>query len=459
MRMKSVKKDKTKFYCQECGYESIKWIGRCPDCGKWNTFVEEATQVLSDRAPGFVSYDKPKPIKDIEAQESLRISTKMEELDRVLGGGLVAGSVVLIGGDPGIGKSTLLLQASNNLSQGNDGLVLYVSGEESSSQTKLRAERLRLTPGNLYVLSETNLDVILEHIAKLNPRVVAIDSIQTMFQPRLSSSPGSIGQVRECTAQLMYLAKSKGIIIFIVGHVTKEGSLAGPKVLEHIVDTVLYFEGDEHHLYRILRTTKNRFGSTNEIGVFEMRSNGLVQVGNPSQVFLSERPGGSPGSVVVATQEGDRPILVEIQALVTGSSFGMPQRRTIGVDYNRVSLLMAVLEKRAGLQVGGCDAFVNVAGGIKIDEPAADLGIVIAIASSFKDFPVEEGVVVLGEVGLSGEVRAVNYAERRIKEAEKLGFKKCIIPGGNLKELQKFKGIEIVGVKIVQEAIAECLRR
>ena len=457
--MKSERKDRTKFFCQECGYESLKWIGHCPDCGKWNTFVEEVLPAHSTQAQAFISYDKPKPIKDIEVQENLRISTNMEEFDRVLGGGLVAGSVILIGGDPGIGKSTLLLQASNNLSQSKDGLVLYVSGEESSSQTKLRAERLRLSSENLYVLSETNLDVILDHISKLNPNAVVIDSIQTMFRLGLSSSPGSITQVRECTAQLMYLAKSKGIIVFIIGHVTKEGNLAGPKVLEHIVDTVLYFEGDEHRLYRVLRTTKNRFGSTNEIGIFEMRSNGLVQVGNPSQVFLSERPVGSPGSVVVATQEGDRPILVEVQALVTGSNFGMPQRRTTGVDYNRVSLLIAVLEKRAGLQVGGCDAFVNVAGGIKVDEPAADLGIIIAIASSFKDIPVEQGVVVLGEVGLSGEVRAVNYAERRIKESEKLGFKKCIVPNGNLKELQKFKGIEIVGVRMIQESIAECLKR
>lgn len=456
--MKS-KKDKTKFFCQECGYESIKWLGRCPDCGKWNTFVEEVLPAFPVQIPTFASYDKPRSIKDIELKKDFRISTNIEEFDRVLGGGLVAGSVILIGGDPGIGKSTLLLQISNNLSKTGKGLVLYVSGEESSSQTKLRAERLGLTSEKLYVLSETNLDVILEHAGKLNPSAIVIDSIQTMFQARLSSSPGSITQVRECTAQLMYLAKSKGIIVFVVGHITKEGNLAGPKVLEHIVDTVLYFEGDEHHLYRILHTTKNRFGSTNEIGVFEMRSNGLIQVGNPSKAFLSERPLSSPGSVVVATQEGDRPILVEIQALVTGSNFGMPQRRTTGVDYNRVSLLMAVLEKRAGLQIGGCDAFVNVAGGIKIDEPAADLGIIVAIASSFKDVPVRENVVVTGEVGLSGEVRAVNQIERRAREAEKMGFKKCIVPNGNLKELQGLKGIEIVGVKTIQEATENCLNR
>lgn len=458
LMMKNEKKDKTKFFCQECGYESLKWLGRCPDCGKWNTFVEESLPEFQVQASGFISYDQPKPIREIEIKEDFRISTDMEEFDRVLGGGLVTGSVILIGGEPGIGKSTLLLQASSNLSKKN-GLVLYVSGEESSSQTKLRAERLGLTSEKLYVLSETNLNVILEHAGKLNPRAVVIDSIQTMFRAGLSSSPGSITQVRECTTQLMYLAKSKGVIVFIVGHVTKEGNFAGPKVLEHIVDTVLYFEGDEHHLYRILRTTKNRFGSTNEIGVFEMRSNGLVQVGNPSQVFLSERPVNSPGSAVVATQEGDRPILVEIQALITGSNFGMPQRRTTGVDYNRISLLMAVLEKRAGLQIGGCDAFVNVAGGIKIDEPAADMGIIIAIASSFKDIPVEEGIVVVGEVGLSGEVRAVDYIERRVREAEKLGFKKCIVPNGNLKELHTFKGIEVVGVKMVGEAIKECLKR
>lgn len=450
---------KTKFYCQECGYESLKWLGRCPDCGKWNTFAEEPQEIIPVKGPQFMSYDQPKLIRDIEAKEDLRISTHVEEFDRVLGGGVVGGSVILIGGDPGIGKSTLLLQTSNILAKDENKLVLYVSGEESSKQIKLRAERINLDSGNLYVLSETNLDVIFEHVNKLNPHVVAIDSIQTMYRQGLSSSPGSVTQIKECTAQLMYLAKSKGIIVFIVGHVTKEGNIAGPKILEHIVDTVLYFEGDEHHLYRILRTTKNRFGSTNEIGVFEMRSNGLVQIGNPSQVFLSERPRNSPGSVVVATQEGDRPILVEIQALVTGSSFGTPQRRTTGVDYNRVSLLVAVLEKRADLQAGGCDIFVNVAGGIKIDEPAADLGIIIAIASSFKDIPVEERIVVLGEVGLVGEVRAVNYAERRVKEAAKLGFKKCIVPNGNLKELSQIKDIEIVDVRMIREAIENCLKR
>lgn len=453
--MKDNKRNKTKFFCQECGYESLKWIGRCPECGKWNTFVEEPVSLPSTQTL-FSGYEEPRPINKISLTGDRRLSTEIEELDRVLGGGVVQGSVILIGGEPGIGKSTLLAQIANNLSR--ERVILYVSGEESSRQMKLRTERLGLNSSNLYVVSEINLDLILEHARKLNPFALVVDSIQTIYCPQLASSPGSVAQVRECTAQLMYLAKSKGIVVFIVGHVTKDGSIAGPRVLEHIVDTVLYFEGDEHHYYRILRTTKNRFGSTNEIGVFEMRERGLVQVGNPSEVFLNERRLNSPGSVVVAAQEGDRPILVEIQALVAGASFAVPQRRATGLDYNRVSLLIAVLEKRLGMQVGGCDVFVNVAGGIKVDEPASDLGIVIAIVSSFKDLPVDDKTVVMGEVGLSGEVRAVSFIERRIKESQKLGFKRCIIPEGNLKELSTNK-IEIVGVSGIREAVQECFRK
>ena len=449
---------KTKFYCQECGCESFKWIGKCPDCGKWNTFVEEIP-LKDEKKLAYASYDKPKLLSDIDIKDTSRVLTNIEEFDRVLGGGVVAGSVILVGGDPGIGKSTLLLQVSNNLSLHAKKPVLYVSGEESAAQAKLRAQRLKLDSKNLYVLSETNINIILEYAEKLQPAALVIDSIQTMFKGDLSSSPGSVGQIRECTTQLMYFAKSKAITVFIVGHVTKEGNIAGPKVLEHIVDTVLYFEGDEHHFFRILRTTKNRFGSTNEIGVFEMRSGGLMQIENPSQIFLSEKKINSPGSVIVASQEGERPILVEMQALVSTSSFGMPQRKTIGVDYNRVSLLVAVLEKRGGLHIGGSDVFVNVVGGIEIDEPAADLGIVIALASSFKDVVVDERTVIAGEVGLSGEVRAINKIEIRIKEAEKLGFKKFIVPFGNVKELKNIKNIEVVAVSTVREAIDSCLKR
>ena len=453
--MKSKIKDKTKFFCQECGYESLRWIGKCPGCGKWNTFVEEP---VSSTGEVFISSsEKPKQLSEIEMGTEPRFSTDIAELDRVLGGGLVAGSVVLIGGEPGIGKSTMLAQISNNI--GHKRLVLYVSAEESPGQIKMRTERLGLGSKNFYVVSETNLDVILEHAQKLNPAVLVVDSIQTVYRPSIISSPGSVGQVKECTAQLTRFAKTKGTVVFIVGHITKDGSIAGPRIVEHIVDTVLYFEGDEHHFFRVLRTTKNRFGSTNEIGVFEMRQNGLAQVDNPSEVFLNERQGNSPGSVVVAAQEGDRPILVEIQALVTGSSYGIPQRRATGVDYNRVSLLMAVLEKRMGMQVGGCDVFVNVAGGIKIDEPAADLGILAAIASSFKDLAVSPKTVVIGEVGLSGEVRAVSFIERRIKEAQKLGFGKCVVPKGNVKEIPAAGGIEIIGVSGIRDAVNECLAK
>jgi len=453
--MKSKIKDKTKCFCQECGYESLRWIGKCPGCGKWNTFVEEP---VSSTGEVFISSsEKPKQLSEIEMGTEPRFSTDIAELDRVLGGGLVAGSVVLIGGEPGIGKSTMLAQISNNI--GHKRLVLYVSAEESPGQIKMRTERLGLGSKNFYVVSETNLDVILEHAQKLNPAVLVVDSIQTVYRPSIISSPGSVGQVKECTAQLTRFAKTKGTVVFIVGHITKDGSIAGPRILEHIVDTVLYFEGDEHHFFRVLRTTKNRFGSTNEIGVFEMRQNGLAQVDNPSEVFLNERQGNSPGSVVVAAQEGDRPILVEIQALVTGSSYGIPQRRATGVDYNRVSLLMAVLEKRMGMQVGGCDVFVNVAGGIKIDEPAADLGILAAIASSFKDLAVSPKTVVIGEVGLSGEVRAVSFIERRIKEAQKLGFGKCVVPKGNVKEIPAAGGIEIIGVSGIRDAVNECLAK
>lgn len=453
-------KTKTVYICQECGFRSPKWVGKCPECQQWNTFAEEVeTSSSASNLRHTIDFNltsSPTQINKIGVNQEERFVTGSPELDRILGGGIVVGSVVLVGGEPGIGKSTLLLQMSHNLSI-KKGPILYVSGEESPQQTKMRAERLGIVSSGLYIVNETNLAVILEHIKKLAPRVVIIDSIQIVYRPELESVPGSISQVRECAGQLTYLAKSTGIAIFLVGHVTKEGAIAGPRVLEHIVDTVLYFEGERHTSFRLLRAVKNRFGPTNEIGVFEMTTKGLKEVINPSELLLSERSQGSPGSVVVPCLEGSRPLLVEIQALVGSSVFGSPARRTTGLDYNKVSLLLAVLEKRANFKLINKDVFVNVAGGIRVNEPATDLGVVISVASSYKDTPVSTETIVLGEVGLGGEVRAVNQVRLRIGEAQKLGFKRCILPRSNLRNLD-FKGeLQLVGVSHIKEALKAVL--
>jgi len=441
----------TKFYCQECGYESLKWLGKCPGCGKWNTLVEEV-EIPAAKYPSFaITPTKAKPISEIEILKEDRLLTNIKEFDRVLGGGIVPGALILIGGDPGIGKSTLLLQSANILSA-EVGMILYVSGEESLQQIKLRAMRIDIDSKNLHILTECNLDCIINKIEELKPKVVIIDSIQTIYKPELGSSPGSIGQVRECTTTLMYLAKQKQIAIFIIGHVTKEGAIAGPRVLEHVVDTVLYFEGAQHDTYRILRAVKNRFGSTNEIGVFEMREKGLIEVNSPSSVFLSQRPLGVSGSVVTASIEGTRPILVELQSLVSPTNFGMAKRETLGVDYNRTSLLLAVLEKRIGLHLGIYDVFVNVAGGMKIIEPGIDLAIACAVVSSLKDKPIDSKTAIVGEVGLAGEVRGISYIEKRIEEVSKLGFKHLILPQYNLNGLKSY-AIELIGVKHLKEAL------
>jgi len=432
-------KTKTVFSCQNCGYQSPKWLGRCPDCNSWNSFVEEDYSAPSSRAGGRVSLYKDEPVllKDVEIKEATRLKTDILELDRVLGGGIVPGSVVLIGGDPGIGKSTIALQVSSQLTRGG-ATVLYVSGEESVSQTKLRAQRLGAQGehGKLYIVNQTDLSLIIEYIKKIKPQVVIIDSIQVIFEPTISSSPGSVSQVRECSGILTQLAKSSGTSVFIIGHVTKEGTIAGPRVLEHIVDTVLYFEGERFSIYRILRAVKNRFGSTNEIGVFEMGSSGLKEVKNPSEIFLSERPKDASGSVVASILEGSRPLLVEIQALVSKSSFGYARRRAQGFDYNRLVLLVAVLEKRMGLMLEAEDIFINVAGGIKVEDPAVDLAVAAAITSAFREQLILADTVVLGEVGLAGEVRSISQIALRINEAAKLGFKHCILPKINYKNLE-----------------------
>ena len=450
----------TAFFCKECGYESAKWFGQCPACKEWNTFVEEPVSkpksakgiaVTSQRAAAS-SAPVPIEINSVSFEENDRTSTGIAELDRVLGGGIVAGSLVLVGGDPGIGKSTLLLQMCYNLSaEGKD--VLYISGEESLKQIKLRADRIGKCSGTLKLLCETSLDNIEDILTRNKPEIVIIDSIQTMYKEDVAAAPGSVSQVRETTSILMQLAKGLNITIFIVGHVTKEGTVAGPRMLEHMVDTVLYFEGDRHASNRILRGVKNRFGSTNEIGVFEMQQSGLSEVENPSEYMLNGRPENASGSVVVCLLEGTRPIMVEIQALVCDSNFGMARRTAAGTDYNRVNLLMAVLEKRAGIHMSGSDAYVNVAGGIKVSEPALDLGIVMALVSSFKNRAIDEKTVIFGEVGLAGEVRAVSQAQQRVNEAVKLGFKTCILPGVCLKNIKKNDKIEIIGVNNVQEAI------
>ena len=451
-----LKNKKTVYFCQECGYESAKWMGQCPGCKSWNTFVEETVSTKKPSSSGAMKSSEkrqePVILKDISLSEDERQTTQIGELDRVLGGGIVPGSLVLVGGDPGIGKSTLLLQVCRNLAE-KQVSVLYISGEESLRQIKLRADRIGKFNDKMQLLCETNLEVIREVIERRKPDVVVIDSIQTMFHEDVSSAPGSVSQVRESTNILMQIAKGMGVSIFIVGHVTKEGNVAGPRVLEHMVDTVLYFEGDRHASYRILRGVKNRFGSTNEIGVFEMRREGLCEVENPSEFMLSGKPENASGSVVACAMEGTRPMLMEIQALICRSNFGMPRRTAAGLDYNRVNLLMAVLEKRMGLPLSNYDAYVNIAGGIRMNEPAADLGIVMAIASSYKNKPIAEDTIVFGEVGLSGEVRAVTMPEQRVAEAKKLGFKTCIVPAVALKSIGKVDGIEVIGVNSVNQAM------
>ena len=450
-------KTKTVFSCQGCGYQSPKWLGRCPDCGNWNSFAEEDYPAPAAKGGMRVSLYKDEPVllKDVVTSHANRFKTGIQEVDRVLGGGIVEGSVILIGGDPGVGKSTVSLQISNQLA-GEGICVLYVSGEESVTQTKLRAGRLggNQKHDNLYIVNQTDLCLITEYIKKLKPQVVIIDSIQVIFDSSISSSPGSVSQVRECAGILTQLAKATGVSIFIIGHVTKDGAIAGPRVLEHIVDTVLYFEGDRFSVYRILRAVKNRFGSTNEIGVFEMTSAGLAEVKNPSEIFLSERPRDVSGSVVVSILEGSRPLLVEIQSLVSKSAFGYARRRAQGFDFNRLNLLIAVLEKRMGLHLEAEDIFVNVAGGIKIEDPAADLGVAAAIASAFLEQPVIPEAIALGEVGLAGEIRSISQAGLRIKEAEKLGFKHCILPRNNYKNLKfQEKSIELIPASTLKEAI------
>ena len=443
------------FFCQNCGYESSKWMGQCPACREWNTFVEELVDRKALSTSGKIkpaTEAKPVPLSAIKTSDEERISTSMPELDRVLGGGVVKGSLVLVGGDPGIGKSTLLLQVCRNLS-GQNLSVLYVSGEESLQQIKLRANRLGEFSDNLLLLCETSLEVIEETIRAAKPDVTIIDSIQTMYHEEISAAPGSVSQVREATNLFLQLAKGLGSSIFIVGHVTKEGTVAGPRVLEHMVDTVLYFEGDRHASYRILRGVKNRFGSTNEIGVFEMKQEGLVEVPNASEYMLSGRPEGASGSVVSCSMEGTRPILLEIQALVCRSGFGIPRRQAIGTDFNRVNLLMAVLEKRLGLQMSDCDAYVNLTGGIRIMEPAIDLAIAMAVVSSFKNRVIDDRTIAFGEIGLSGEVRGVSMIEQRVGEAAKLGFTTCIIPEVNRRQLHAVEGMKVIGVRTVQDAI------
>ena len=451
--MAKVKKS-TVFFCQACGFESAKWMGQCPGCKAWNSFVEEtiSTNIVSGKKTSAISSKEPSVLSSVSLSKEDRILIGINELDRVLGGGIVPGSLTLVGGDPGIGKSTLLLQVCQKLaSQGKK--VLYVSGEESLKQIKIRAMRIGEFTDSLLLFCETNLGIIEEIIRKVSPEVVIIDSIQTMYNENVGAAPGSVSQVRESTGVFLQLAKGLGVSIFIVGHVTKEGTVAGPRVLEHMVDTVLYFEGDRHASYRILRGVKNRFGSTNEIGVFEMRQEGLVEVKNPSEYMLSGKPEGASGSVVACSMEGTRPVLIEIQALVCQSNFGIPRRQATGTDLNRLNLLMAVLEKRVGLQVAACDAYVNIAGGMRLQEPALDLGIAMALVSAYKNRAIDDKTVVFGEIGLSGEVRSVNMAEHRIQEARKLGFTHCIVPRSNMEGLGEVEGIKITPVATVREAI------
>ena len=445
------KKISTVFVCNECGYESSKWLGKCPACNNWNTFVEEkAVQATTSK-------DRKKPqgevvkLNKVEKKETTRVKTGVEELDRVLGGGFVNGSLTLLGGEPGIGKSTLILQICNSLAL--NGKVLYVSGEESAEQIKLRADRLGIDNDNILFLSETDIDNVEVSLEKEEPRFVIIDSIQTMYSEEITSAPGSVSQVREITARIMKMCKQKEITTVIIGHVTKDGNIAGPRVLEHMVDTVLYLEGERYFTYRILRGVKNRFGSTNEIGMFEMEEKGLVEIKNPSSILISERDGNPAGSVIAVSLEGTRPLLIELQALTTFSVFGIPRRNANGIDYNRLTLLMAVLEKRANMQLGNQDVYLNIVGGIKVNEPALDLASILAVASSFKNISIKEDVVAIGEVGLTGEVRSVNMIDKRIKEAEKLGYKTCIIPESNKKLLKEKYKLDIIGAKNIIDAM------
>jgi len=474
----------TVYVCQKCGHQSRKWLGKCPDCGEWNSFVEERARAVGKKATattargGFRLREvKPVAYGEIESQDDARLPSGIEEFDRVLGGGVVPGSLVLIGGDPGIGKSTLLAQVADKLS-GQGMTVLYISGEESERQIKMRGERLGLEAKNLFLLPETNLENIFDEIERMQPHVIIVDSIQTVFSANIESAPGSVSQVREVAGQFLMLAKNRAIPVFLIGHVTKEGSIAGPKALEHIVDTVLYFEGERHHNHRIVRATKNRFGAANEVGVFEMTGAGLIAVANPSEMFLQERPRGAAGSVVTACMEGTRPVLVEIQALVSGTKYdsegrnkqsgnqnfeqrmrdvfgGRGRRVTQGIDQNRVALIIAMLEKRNGWQLLSADVFVNIAGGLEVDEPAADLGVVASIASSFKNVPIDEHTAVFGEVGLTGEVRGAMQASVRAREAQSLGFKKIIMPASNTAGLERLLGLRVVGVRSVEEALDE----
>lgn len=449
----------TAFFCQNCGYESAKWQGQCPACHEWNTFTEEPVAKITGSAAVKKAAAEIRPVRlsEIQTDESQRISSGMEELDRVLGGGIVAGSLMLVGGDPGIGKSTLLLQVCHNLT-GTGHKVLYVSGEESVQQIKLRAKRIGDFKDDLMLLCETNLELVRSVIEKIRPEIVVIDSIQTMYHEAVSAAPGSVSQVREATNVLMQIAKGMGISIFLVGHVTKEGVVAGPRVLEHMVDTVLYFEGDRYASYRILRGVKNRFGSTNEIGVFEMRQSGLREVTNPSEYMLDGKPENASGSIVACSMEGSRPILIEIQALVCHTNLPMPRRTTAGTDFNRVNLLLAVLEKRAGMQMSACDVYVNIAGGIRMTEPAIDLGLILALVSSYKDISIDEKTIAFGEVGLSGEIRSVNMAQQRVQEAKKLGFETVLMPKVSMKALQKVEGIRIIGLETVRDAVQYLMR-
>ncbi len=447
-------KVKSIFICQECGYEATGWMGKCPACNQWNTFVEQLQERDNKKGSNSVREVKPININEVEMEGEDRYSTGIGEMDRVLGGGIVKGSLILVGGDPGIGKSTLLLQLCESVNVNSN--IYYISGEESIKQIKLRADRLGIKNPHLLMISETNYRSIERLIEKDKPEIVIIDSIQTMYNDELTSSPGSVSQVREVTAGLMRIGKDLGVSIILVGHVTKEGAIAGPRVLEHMVDTVLYFEGERHLSYRVLRSVKNRFGSTNEIGIFEMRDCGLIEVDNPSSMMLSGREENVPGSVIISSVEGTRPMLIEVQALVCATNFGMPRRMAIGIDYNRITILMAVLEKRVGMQMSNYDAYVNVVGGLRIEEPACDLGIITAIASSFRNRPVDAGTVLIGEVGLTGEIRAVSQIDKRIMEAARIGFKNCLIPAGNMKSVKQIKGLEDINIKPVgnvQEAL------
>ncbi len=446
-------KIKTKFVCQECGCETPKWLGKCPNCGEWNTFVEEKeTKDTDSKSRRGISNGKIEKISNITSTKRDRITTGSREMDRVLGGGIIKSSLVLVGGDPGIGKSTLLLQVADNAAK-QSLKVLYVSGEESGEQIKIRADRLNIGDGELYILAETNIDIIKEFVEKENPDLLVLDSVQTIYCPEIVSAPGSVSQVREVTSIVMRMTKVRDMASFIVGHVTKSGALAGPRVLEHMVDTVLYFEGERHFSYRILRAVKNRFGSTNEIGIFEMRERGLVEVDNPSEVFLKGRPVDAYGTVVTAAMEGTRPVLIEIQALVTYSPAGFAKRITTGIDNNRAAMLLAVLEKKAGLAMQSSDSFINVTGGLQLKEPASDLAILCALASSFKEIPVDFKTILIGEVGLTGEIRGVNSIEKRLIEAQKMGFKRAVIAEANEKISEDVKNIEIIPVNSVRQVM------